>query len=91
MKEKGSNAASAAVHKSGESMETGFTAFFISVKTGRRNGTEFIRASFARVTQNLLCSFFLPGNLDGDSAPHTLSPYIFFKYASWFLLKIVTA
>ncbi len=41
--------------------------FFIFLKSAVCGAWRIIRASFARVTQNPLCGFCLPGNLDGDS------------------------
>lgn len=35
------------------------------------------KARFARVTQNSLRDFCLPGNLDGDFAPHSLGQCTF--------------
>ncbi len=65
--------------------------FFIFLKSAVCGAWRIIRARFARVTQNPLRGFCLPGKLDGDSAPHTLGSGIFPQYAGWLLLKIVAA
>lgn len=46
-----------------------------------------IRASFACVTQNPLCGFCLPGQLDGDLAPHALEWRIFPNMLFWLLIS----
>lgn len=43
----------------------------------RDNQSEITKARFARVTQNSLRDFCLPGNLDGDFAPHSLGQCTF--------------